>query len=264
MTDLDAASLEDVSAFFRTYYAPNNAVLSIVGDVDPDQARAWVRRYFGPLAANPSIPVFDPHPLPLTLGGEVRETVPDRVPLPRIYVGYRAPTLGDARLYALEIAAQVLAGGKGSRLHRRLVRDAQVAQDVAMFGLGFSSGPSVLMGWATVRPDAAIETVEDGFFNEIARICREPISADELARAKALIETDELGALQRVGERADRLSMYATLLDDPDEINRQLERYLAVEPEAVRAACAEVFVPANRVVLTYVPAEAGADPSEAA
>ena len=227
MEDLDAASLEDVSSFFRTYYAPNNAVLSIVGDVDLEQARAWVVRYFGPLSANPAIPVFDPHPLPLTLGGEVRETVPDRVPLPRIYFGYRAPMLGDRRLYALEIAAQVLAGGKGSRLHRRLVRDAQVAQ-------------------------------------EIERICREPISLDELARAKALIETDELGALQRVGERADRLSMYATLLDDPGEINRQLERYLAVEPEAVRAACAEVFVPDNRVVLTYVPAEAAADTTEAA
>ena len=264
MEDLDAASLEDVSSFFRTYYAPNNAVLSIVGDVDPEQARAWVMRYFGPLPANPSIPAFDPHPLPLTLGGEVRETVPDRVPLPRIYVGYRAPMLGDGRLYALEIAAQVLAGGKGSRLHRRLVRDAQVAQDVAVFGLGFSSGPSVMMGWATVRPDATIETVEAGFFDEIQRICREPISLDELARAKALIETDELGALQRVGERADRLSMYATLLDDPGEINRQLERYLAVEPEAVRAACAEVFVPDNRVVLTYVPAEAAADTTEAA
>ena len=109
-----------------------------------------------------------------------------------------------------------------------------------------------------------IETGEAGFFDEIQRICREPISLDELARAKALIETDELGALQRVGERADRLSMYATLLDDPGEINRQLERYLAVEPEAVRAACAEVFVPDNRVVLTYVPAEAAAATTEAA
>jgi predicted Zn-dependent peptidase len=264
MEDLDAASLEDVAAFFRTYYAPNNAVLSIVGDVDPSQARTWVARYFGPLAANAAIPTFRPHPLPLTLGGEHREIVPDRVPLPRIYVGYRAPQLGDVRLYALEIAAQVLAGGKGSRLHRRLVRDAQIAQDVAMFGLAFSSGPSVFMGWATVRPDATVEAVETGLFNELARICREPISDDELGRAKALIETDELGGLQRVGERADRLSGYATQLDDPGEINRQLERYLAVTPEDVRAACAECLVADNRVVLTYVPADAGREPAETA
>ena len=264
MEDLDAASLQDVASFFRTYYAPNNAVLSIVGDVDRNQARAWVERYFGVLPANPAIPAFRPHPLPLTLGGERRETVPDRVPLPRIYVGYRAPTVGDRRLYALEIAAQVLAGGKGSRLHRRLVRDAQIAQDVALFGLGFSSGPSVFVGWATVRPEATVEAVEAGLIEELERISHESISADELARAKALIETDELGGLQRVGERADRLSMYATLLGDPGEINHQLERYLAVTPEDLMAACAEVLVPANRVVLTYLPADTGTEVTEAA
>jgi predicted Zn-dependent peptidase len=259
MEDLDAASLEDVSAFFRTYYAPNNAVLAIVGDVDPVQARAWVERYFDPIPANPAIPPFHPGPLPLTLGGEVRETVPDRVPLPRVYLAYRAPTLGDPRLYALEIAAQVLAGGKGSRLHRRLVRDEQIAQDVALFGLGFSSGPSVFMGWATVRPTSTPAAVEAALLAEVERIGSEPVTADELARAKALIETDELGALQRVSERADRLAMYATLLDDPNEINLQLERYLAVSAEDVRAVAADLLVEHNRLVLTYVPAS-GAGP----
>ncbi len=255
MEDLDAASLDDVVAFFRAHYAPNNAVLSIVGDVDPAQARAWVERYFGPIPANPDVPPFHVDPLPLTLGGEVRETVPDRVPLPRVFVGFRAPPLGDARLYALEIAGQVLAGGKGSRLHRRLVREERIAQDVAMFALGFSSGPSVFMGWATVRPESSPDAVEAVMHEEIARLGVEPITADELVRAHALIETDELGALQRVSERADRLSMYATLLDNPGEINLELGRYLAVVPEDVRAASAELLVPDNRVVLTYVPAE---------
>jgi len=135
---------------------------------------------------------------------------------------------------------------------------------VAMFGLGLSSGPSAFMGWATVRPDATADAVKAGFFDELARIGRDAISDDELVRAKALIETDELAALQRVSERADRLSMYATLLDDPGEINRQLERYLAVTPEDVRAACAEFLVADNRVVLTYVPADAGSESTEAA
>ena len=254
MEDLDAASLEDVTAFFRTYYAPNNVVLSIAGDVDPAQARPWVARYFGPLPANPAIPPFAADPLPLTLGGERRETVEDRVPLPRIYVAWRAPALGDGRLYGLEIAAQVLAGGKGSRLHRRLVREDRIAQDVAIFLLPFASGPSVFMGWATVRPDAAIEAVEAGFLEEVGRLATEEITQDELLRAKALIETDELGSLQRVSERADRLSMFATLLDEPDEINRQLDRYLAATAADVRAASADVLAVHNRVVLTYVPA----------
>ena len=254
MEDLDAASLEDVTSFFRTYYAPNNAVLSIVGDVDPARARAWVAKYFGPIPANPAIPPFSVDALPMTLGGERRETVEDRVPLPRIYAAYRAPALGDRRLYALEIAAQVVAGGKGSRLHRRLVREGRIAQDVAFFLLPFASGPSVFMGWATVRPDATSEAVEAGLLDEIGRLGREDVTEDELLRAKALIETDELGSLQRVAERADRLSMYATLLDAPDEINRQLERYLAVTAADVREACAELLADHNRVVMTYVPA----------
>ena len=115
-----------------------------------------------------------------------------------------------------------------------------------------------------VRPDSTIEAVEAALLDELTRIGVDPISDDELARAKALIETDELAALQRVSERADRLSMYATLLDDPDEINRQLERYLAVTVEDVRAACAECLVAANRVVLTYVPADPGTQSAEAA
>lgn len=254
MADLDAASIEDVSAFFRTWYAPNNAVLSIVGDVDPALARAWVERYFGRIPANPAIPPLGDLALPATLGGERREVVEDRVPLPRIFFGFRAPPFGDARLDALEVAAQVLAGGKGSRLHRRLVRDERIAQDVVAFTLGFVGGASIAAGWATVRPGITVERVEAAFLEELERIGREPISDDELARAHALIETEELGALQRTEERADRLSMYATLFDDPDLINRMLGRYLSVTPERVRAASAEVFRADNRVVLTYLPA----------
>ncbi|MHB8673027.1 MAG: M16 family metallopeptidase [Candidatus Limnocylindrales bacterium] len=259
MADLDAASLDDVKAFFRTYYAPNNAVLAIVGDVDPADARRWVARYFSAIPANPAIPPLGDLRLPPTLGGEQREIVEDRVPLPRVYLGFRAPVFGDPRFDALEVASQILAGGKGSRLYRRLVRDERVAQDVVMFSLGFIGGASVAAGWATVRPGVAIERVEALFIEELERLGREPVTADELARARALVETDELGALQRVEERADRLAMYATLFDDPDLINRMLGRFLAVTPDAIQAAAADVFRSDNRVVLTYVPATAPAD-----
>ena len=161
----------------------------------------------------------------------MRETVHDKVPLPRVYVGFRAPVFGDPRLDALDIAGQILAGGKGSRLHRRLVRDERIAQDVALFTLGFIGGASVAAGWATVRPGVDVARVEAAFHEELERLATEPVTDDELARARALIEADELGALQRVEERADRLSMYATLFDDPGLINRMLPRYLAVTPE---------------------------------
>jgi zinc protease len=253
MEDLDAASLEDVSAFFRTYYAPNNAVLSIVGDVDTDEVRRSVERYFGAIAPNPSIPPLGDLSLPPTLGGEIREIVHDRVPLPRIYIGFRAPVYGDRRLDALEVAGQILAGGKGSRLHRRLVREERIAQDVALFTLGFIGGASIQAGWATVRPGVAVDRVEAALHEETERLVVEPVSADELARAFALIEADELGALQRVEERADRLSMYATHFDDPGLVNEMLARYLSVTPEAILEVAAATFRPDNRLVLTYLP-----------
>jgi predicted Zn-dependent peptidase len=264
MEDLDAASIDDVSAFFRLHYAPNNAVVTVVGDVEPHQIRAWATRYFGRIPANPDLPVPLPDlSLPLSLGGEIREIVPDRVPLPRIYWGFRSPVFGDTALDALDLAGQILAGGKGSRLHRRLVREERLAQDVALFSMGFTGGSSVTAGWATARPGVDLERLETIFWDELDRIGREPVSADELERAKALTEADELGALQRVDERADRLSMYATLFDDPGLINRMLPRYLAVSAEDIRAICEAVFRPENRVVLTYLPV-AAAEPGEAA
>jgi predicted Zn-dependent peptidase len=259
MDDLDAASLEDVSGFFRTYYAPNNAVLSVVGDVETAAVVDAAERYFGRIPANPSIPPLGDLSLPLTLGGERRETVRDRVPLPRIHVGFRAPVFGDPALDALDLAGQILSGGKGSRLNRRLVREERIAQDVAIFTLPFIGGASVCAGWVTVRPGIDIARVEAAFHEELDRLTTELVSDDELARAKALTEADELGSLQRVEERADRLSMYATLFDRPGMINEMLPRYLAATPEQIRNAARAVFRVENRLVLTYLPDGPSAD-----
>ena len=265
MADLDAASIEDVSAFFRLHYAPNNAVLSVVGDVEPAQVTAWVERYFGSIQANPSLPVPLPEmSLPPTLGGEIRTVVPDRVPLPRIHWGFRGPIFGDPRLDALDLAGQILAGGKGSRLHRRLVREERLAQDVALFSMGLVAGASVTAGWATARPDVDLVQLETAFWEELERMGREPVSDDELARAKALTEADELGALQRVDEKADRLSMYATLFNDAGMVNSILPRYLSTTAEQIQAVCRDVFVADNRIVLTYLPIGAEAAGAEAA
>jgi zinc protease len=259
MDDLNAASLEDVQEFFRTWYAPNNAVLSIVGDVEPDTVREWTNRYFAAIPANPSLPEPGDLSLPPTLGEERRETIPDKIPLPRVYFGFRAPVFGDSRLDALDVAGQIMAGGRGSRLHRRLVRDERIAQDVALFTLGFTGGASVTAGWATVRPGVDVGRVEAAFLEELDRLTHERVSDDELARAKALVEADELGALSRVEERADRLSMYATLFDEPELINQMLGRYQAVTADDILDASVGVLRADNRVVLTYVPEQPPAD-----
>ena len=239
MEDLDAASIEDVSAFFRTYYAPNNAVLTVVGDVDPDEIRRWTERYFGGIPANPSIPALGDLSLPPILGEERRETVHDKVPLPRVYVGFRAPAFGDERLDALDIAGpdpgrrQGLAAPSPARPRRadrpgRRARAARLRRRrVDLRRLG--DRPAGRPGRAgRGRPPRGAGAARP----------REPISDDELARARALIETEELGGLSRVEERADRLSMYATLFDDPDLINQMLPRYLAVTAEQIRDVAA--------------------------
>ncbi len=258
MADLDAASLEDVRSFFRTYYAPDNAVLVIAGDVDPDEGMSVAARYFDPIPPSPGIPPLGDLSLPPHIGREVRETVPDRVPFARVHLGYRTPPFGTPAFDALEIATQIAAGGQGSRLYRKLVRELRIAQDVALFVLPLLEGGSVLAGWATVRPESDPATVEAVMREELARLAGEPVTDDELARARALIESEELAALGRIEEVADRLAMYATYFDRPGMINEQLARYLAVDAAAIRRVMMEVVRPDNLAVLTYVPVVGGA------
>jgi len=253
MEDLDAASLEQVRHFFSTYYVPNNAVLSIAGDVEPRAALAAAERYFGPIPPGAPPPRRRDMRVPPHLGTEVREVVADAVPLVRIYFAFRTPTYGTPAFDALEIATQIAAGGQGSRLHKRLVRERRLAQDVALFLLPLVHGASVAVGWATVRPGVEPQEVERAYLAELDGLTTSLATDDELARAKALVESAELGALGRVDEVADRLSMFATLFDRPQLINEQLARYLAVDAASLRAAAAGVFAEQNRVTLTYVP-----------
>jgi len=265
MEDLDAASLEDVRHFFETYYAPNNAVISVVGDCERAQVREWAERYFGGIPANPGIPAPGDLSLPPVIGEERRETVEEAVPLPRVCFAFRCPPFGDPRLDALDVATQLLSGGNSARLTRRLVRDERIAQDVMISTVPAVGGASVVIGYATARPGVDIAAVEEAFLGELARLASEPPSEDEMERARALIEADELGALARVEERADRLSMYATLFDEPGLVNTILGRYLSVTAEQIRDVAAAVFRADNRVVLTYLPkAEAAAVPAAVA
>jgi predicted Zn-dependent peptidase len=251
MEDLDAATLEDVETFFRTYYVPNNAVLTVAGDVDEAPVIEAVERYFGPIEPNEQLPVFRRPTADGMLAS--REVVPDDVPLERVHVGYRCPAFGTREFDALEVATQILAGGRGSRLHKRLVREAQVAQDVALFALPLVAGSSIAAGWVTARPESDAATVEALLDEELVRMTREPVTDDELARAHALIESAELSALSHMDEVADRLSMYTTYFERPELINEQLGRYLAVDVEAVRDVCAAVFGSTERATITYVP-----------
>ena len=258
MEDLTAASLDDVREFFATYYAPNNAVLTIAGDFETDAALAMVDRHFGPIPPNGSLPPPPDMAVAPRIGEEVRETVPDRVPLPRLYFAHRVPPFGTDAFDALDVSADLLGSGRASRLYARLVREQRVAQDVSVFVFPIVGGASMFALWVTARPGVAPEALEAATLAEVGRLAADGPADAELERVRNLHAAHAAGALERIGERADRLSMYACLFDEPGRINDEVARYAAVDADRVRAAMTESLGADNRVTLTYVPAEAGA------
>jgi zinc protease len=257
MEDLDAASLEDVEEFFRTYYAPNNAVLSLVGDFDPARARDLIERYFGEIPRGPEIPPIPGRTeLPATLGGAVRETVEQDISLSRVYHAYRTPPYGSGEFYAGLIASYVLGYGRASLLYRTLVREQQLAQDVVAYAFPIVVGSSMMVLWATARPGVTVDALEDALSVQVAALSE--VDDADVERALALIEARHLADLQTVDERADQLSMYATLFDDPGRINSELGRVREVTVADVRDFAKRYMQPENRAELRYVTAAGGA------
>jgi predicted Zn-dependent peptidase len=256
MADLDAARLEDVQEFFRTYYVPNNAVLSLVGDIDVVRARDLVERWFGGIPRGADIPPIPGRTvLPATLGGEVRETVVQDISLARIYQAYRMPVYGSDGFHAALVASYVLGSGRASLLYRTLIRERQLAQDVMAYAFPFVVGASMFALWATARPGVPVSQLDAALSDQVAALAEVPDA--DVERALALLEAAHLQGLQTVDERADQLSMHATLFRDPGRINTELRRVLAVTAADVRAFARRFLQPNNRAVLTYVP-QAGA------
>jgi predicted Zn-dependent peptidase len=256
MEDLSAASLDDVREFFATYYAPNNAVLTIAGDFEADAALDMVRRHFGPIPPNNELPPPPDMTVDPLIGSEVRETKPDQVPLPRIYWAHRAPPFGTDEFDALDVAADVLGSGRASRLYASLVREQRLAQDVSVFAFPIVGGASLFTLWATARPGIAPETLEAATLAEVDRLAIDGPTDADLERVRNLHAAHSAGSLERIGERADRLSMYACLFDAPERINSEVARYAAVDAARVSEALRASVRSDNRVTLTYVPAEA--------
>ncbi|MGH7553676.1 MAG: M16 family metallopeptidase [Longimicrobiales bacterium] len=256
MEDLDAATLQDVEEFFRTYYAPNNAVLTVSGAFEPVAARTLIDRYFGEIPAGPRIPPIPGRTeIPLNIGKEVRDVVEQDVSLPRIYLAYRVPAYGNTDYYASAVIATLLATGKASLLYRTLVREQRLAQDVVAYAFPIVVGASMLMLWITGRPGVAVDELERAALEQIDAL-QEADEAD-VERAVHLIETKQIVDLQRMEERADLLSMYTMLFDEPGRINTELDRVRGVTPAAVRAFAARFLGADNRAILHYVPRENG-------
>jgi zinc protease len=258
MPDLTAASYEDVVAFFKTYYAPANASLVVAGDVGVAEARKLVEKWFGDVKAGPAA---DPITIPgAALTGVQKKSMTDRVQLPRLYLAWLTPRHFEPGDAALDVVADILAGGKNSRLYKRLVYDLQIAQDVSAQQ---ASGrlASYFRIEVTPRPGHTTDEMQKIIDEELATLRGEPPTAHELERSLNQIESSFYNRMERVGGfggKADQLNAYFTETGDPDWFNEDLGRYRALAPSDIRAA-ADSFLPRDRrVELTVVPdAKAG-------
>ena len=256
MEDLSAASLDDVKQFFRTYYTPDNAVLSIAGDFDPAEVKQQVEKYFGKIARGEEKQQLTGMELPQTFGKSVRLVVKDDVALPRLYLAFRSPVFGSEGYYAASVTSAMLGMRRGSRLHRSLVRERQIAADASAFTFDLAKGSDILVADVTARPETSPEQLEEEVNREIDALMKEGASQQEVDRAVALIETDMVTAMQSASERADRLSMFATFFGDPGKVNEQSAKYHAVTVDSVNEFIRSRLGPDNRATLLYVPADA--------
>ncbi|MFT4217646.1 MAG: pitrilysin family protein [Micropruina sp.] len=250
MDDLAAASLDDVRAFFATHYAPDNAVLTIVGDVTPDQAAARADHYLGavPPAARSPRPATPPLP---PLEGLPRADVSADVPTDAAYATWRLPARDTREFTALELALAVLGDGQTSRLHRRLVRTDTIAEGAGASTLGLIGGTSI--GFAQARGLAGVpaEQLEDAIVDEVARLVDEGPLEAEVDRAKAQFERAWLDQLGSFDSRADLIGCYATLYGDPDLVNRHLDEVRGIGLDEVAAAAGRWLRPEQRAMLSY-------------
>ncbi len=255
--DIAAARLEDVSAFFSRYYHPGNATLAIAGDVDAADAIARARACFGDIPAGPPVDRIAP-PVPV-LDASVRLLLEDRVELPRVYLAWHSAALfapGDAEA---DLLAEILGGGKTSRLYRKLVFDDRVATELIATQASREAG-SMFQVVATAAPGRSLQQVVDIVDAELRTLAEQGPSADEVERVKAQAESAFVMRLQHVGGfggRADQLNAYQTYLGDPAAFSIDLERYLRVTRESI-AASARALLEANRVLLSVVPEGQGA------
>jgi zinc protease len=254
MADLEAASVADVADFFHIYYAPNNAVLTLVGDFDPDEVMAKVRKYFGSIAAQPAAPKVDLREEPHY--GERREFIADPLArLPRLDIAYHIPPGNTADNYALQELSIALAQGQSSRLYQHLVKEKQLASNVGIF-TDARIGTGQMYISATPRPGVSLADLEKGIDDEIAGVAKDGITADELAKAKMQLLRRFIDRRRTVLGTAQLIGEYAVKFGDPELINTTLDKENAVTLDQVNRVAKAYLLRDQRSVVTTVPAQA--------
>jgi len=250
MEDIAAADQDDVEAFFRTFYTPDNAVLTLAGHFDPDRALKLVESYFGSIPrgeARPEVAAALPDE---PLGHVV--TLDDDVQLPRVYTAFRLPSFGNPEWYSADLLSSALSGGKTSPLYRQLVYERQIAQDVSAFVLPTELASSFIVV-TTGRPDAELAELEEVVLGAIEAVADGELDPGDLDRARNKLVTSYADQLQALDDRADMLSMFATYFDEPQRLESEIDRYLDKTPDDLVKVARNCLTPDKAVSVRVVP-----------
>jgi len=250
MEHLDAAEEKDYKDFYKNFYIPNNAVLSIAGDIDQEEAKAMIENYFStiPKGKEP----YRPNIVEPPLAHEVRDTVYDEVQLPAVIQTYRIPAQGTKDYYAVSMFSQLLSQGESSRLFKALVDEQQKAVFVGNFPLPLEDpGASIAFGICNAGVDP--KDVEASMDAEVAKVQNELISEREFQKLRNQVESDFISANSKVVGVAESLANYYTYFGDANLINNEIDRYMAVTREDIQRVAKKYFNKNNRVVLYYLP-----------
>ena len=254
MEDLDAATIEDVQEFFRIYYAPNNAVLTIVGDFDSAEASDLVHKYFDDIPSQPSPPPVDTsEPEDVATAQEVyHDTL---APAPAFVLGWKIPPRRTPEFYAISLAADLLFEGDSSRLYQKLVKGDESVVSI-QGGIDERRGPSAICIFALPKPGEDVAAIRNQIFDEIRSLRASGPSAQEMEKLRNSLCNDVVRGRQSTMYRAQRLAEYALYDGDPTLVDSELDQYLAITPEQIKNSV-ELFLDVdNRVVLDIVPAGA--------
>lgn len=259
MEDLDAATIDDVKEFFRIYYAPNNAVLTVVGDFDNNEARGLVEKYFSNIPAQPKPPAVDVSETP---GVAISEEVfhDPLAPAPAFVLGWKIPERRTPDFYALSLAGTLLFEGDSSRLYQKLVKGDESVVSIEG-GIDERRGPSALYIFALPKPGEEVSKIRDQIFEEIKRISNDGPTSAEMEKLRNSLCNDAVRGRQSTMYRAQRLAEFALYDSDARLIDSELDQYLNVGAEDIKRAASRYMDVVNRVVLDIVP---GAGTEEAA
>lgn len=260
MDDLNAATVQDVAEFFRTYYAPNNAVLTLVGDFKSEEALAKVRKYFESIPAQPTPPPVDMTEPEQT--AERRKTIEDAfAQTPRIDIVFKIPPGNTPDWYALSLAGNVLASGQSSRLYQKLVKEKEVA--VSVFGGAQERrGPSLFTVVINVRPGKDFKEIETLVYEELEKMKTEPVADWELEKVMLSLRRQRAQQLQSTLSRSIALGQYAVYYKEPNLINTIEDKYARVTKADIQRVSAAYFKETNRTVITTVPKPKESPPAQ--